>query len=53
MSAAIVELISNDDCQPPKQRVEWISDLYFTPQIPGIMRSHRIVADSGRQRSIA
>jgi len=33
MPAAIVELISNDDCRPPKQRVEWISDLYFTPQI--------------------
>ena len=42
MPAAIVELISNDDCRPPKQRVEWISDLYFTPQIPGIMRSHRM-----------
>jgi hypothetical protein len=53
MPAAIVELISNDDCRPPKQRVEWISDLYFTPQIPGIMRSHRIVADSGPRRSIA
>jgi hypothetical protein len=51
MPAAIVELISNDDCRPPKQRVEGISDLYFTPQIPGIMRSHRIAADSARRRS--
>ena len=53
MTAAVVKLIGNHNRQPSEQRVEGISDLYFAPQIPGIMRSHRIVADSGPRRSIA
>jgi hypothetical protein len=44
MPAAVVKLIGNHDRQPAEQRVERVSDLYFAPQIPGIMRSRRTKA---------
>ena len=49
MPAAVVNLIGNHDRRPSEQRVEWISDLYFAPQIPGIMRPRRMaVLSTGR-----
>jgi hypothetical protein len=53
MTAAVVKLIGNHNRQPSEQRVEGISDLYFAPQIPGIMRSHRIAADNAPRRFTA
>jgi hypothetical protein len=44
MPAAIVKLVGNYDRRPTKQRVKRIGDLYFAPQIPGIMRPRRTAA---------
>ena len=49
MPAAIVELIRNDDCRPPKQRVEWISDLYLAPN----SGHYEVASDRGGQRAAA
>jgi hypothetical protein len=53
MPAAVAKLIGNHNRQPAEQWVKWVSDLYFAPQTPGIMRSRRTAVGSAPRRCTA